>query len=481
MGDKCVIVGGGLGGLASAIRLAKAGMSVVLMEKNATVGGKAGVFSKDGFTWDTGPSLVTMPEILNDLFRDAGRDPGDYLSLQQVQPVCRYFWSDGKVIDEDKFFFQRPEVKRFMAYAEKIYQLSGEAFLRHPPEKFHKAFLNPRNLLLLHHLPKVMTFKSVDQVVSQYFADPHLRQLFNRFATYNGSDPFRAPATFNIIPYVEEKFGAWYPKGGVAQIARALERLAVELGVDIRTNCPVKGISPFGVKYLLDGKTVVESADTIVCNADVIYAHEKLLNTETAREISEKMDLKELSCSGYILFLGVNRQYPQISHHNIFFSKDYAREFRHIFKRFKLPEDMTIYVSATSRTDAQFAPPGCDNYFVLINSPITRMTNDRHYLENLYPQMVIRRLDEMGLEGLSRAIVSKTVFTAYDFQERDNATAGSLYGHASNTPLSALLRPAIKSKAQDNLYFCGGTTHPGGGIPLVLLSAKMATDMILKK
>ncbi|MDZ4742243.1 MAG: phytoene desaturase family protein [Verrucomicrobiota bacterium] len=481
MSGKCVIIGGGLGGLASAIRLAHAGMKVTLLEKNATLGGKAGVFCKDGFTWDSGPSLLTMPGVLRELFDDVGHDLDESLTLHRIDPVCRYFWSDGTVIDEDKSFFQRPDVLRFMDYAEKIYKLSGEAFLRHPPSQFYKAFLNPRNLLLLPHLPKVMTLKSVDQVVRKYFHDPHLRQLFDRFATYNGSDPYRAPATFNIIPYVEDKFGAWYPEGGIVQLSRVLERLAGEFGVEIRTECPVIGISPSGVKYQSGGKTLIESADTIICNADVIYAHDKLLNTEKARKAVEKMNDKELSCSGYILFLGVNRRYPQISHHNIFFSDDYEREFRHIFKRFKLPEDMTIYISATSRTNEQNAPPGCDNYFVLINSPITKMINDKNYLENLYPQMVIRRLEKMGLEDLGQTIVSKTVFTSYDFRSRDNASGGSLYGHASNNPMSALFRPSIRSSVQDNLYFVGGTTHPGGGIPLVLLSAKMACDMILKK
>ncbi|MDL5056956.1 phytoene desaturase family protein [Geitlerinema calcuttense] len=480
-GEKCVIVGGGLAGLAAAIRLAHAGMRVVLMEKNATVGGKAGTFSKDGFTWDTGPSLVTMPEILRDLFESVGRKMEDGLTLKKITPVCRYFWDDGTVIDEDKEFFRRPEVRRFMNYAEKIYELSGEAFLKHPPERFHQAFLNPRNLRLLHHLPKVMTLKSVDQMVRKYFSDPHLRQLFNRFATYNGSDPYRAPATFNIIPYVEEKFGAWYPEGGIVEIPRALEKLARELGVEIRLDCPVTGINFQGVKYVADGKTLFEEADIILCNADLIHAHDKLLYSQESRRESEKMANKELSCSGYILFLGVNRRYDQLSHHNIFFSKDYAREFRHIFKRFKLPEDMTIYISVTSRTDARFAPPGCDNYFVLINSPTTHMTRDENYFQNLYPKMVIRRLEEMGLDGLEKHIVSQTVFTAYDFAERDNATGGALYGHASNTPLTALLRPPIRSKAQDNLYFVGGTTHPGGGIPLVLLSAKMAVEMILQR
>lgn len=481
MPEKCVIIGGGLGGLATAIRLAHAGSKVVLMEKNSTVGGKAGVFSKDGYTWDTGPSLLTMPDVLRELFSDTGRNLDDYLELRPVTPVCRYFWPDGTVINEDKSFFQRSDVRRFMRYAEKIYKLSGEAFLRHPPEKFHQAFLKPRNLLLLHHLPKVMTFKTVDQVVGKYFRDPHLRQLFNRFATYNGSDPYRAPATFNIIPYVEERFGAWYPSGGMVQIARALERLALELGVEIRTDCPVIGINNDCVKYRLNGKTMLEGARVIICNADIIYAHEKLIPTEDAHILFQKMKHRELSCSGYIIFLGVRHRYEKLSHHNIFFSENYKREFRHIFQRDKLPEDMTIYISITSRTDTPgSAPEGCDNYFVLINSPTTQMVNDKNFLQNLYPKMVIRRLEKMGLTGLGQFIETQSVFTAYDFQSRDNAMGGSLYGHASNTPMSALLRPPMRSKIIKNLYFVGGTTHPGGGIPLVLLSAKMASEMILK-
>ena len=232
---RILVIGAGLGGLAAAIRLARAGHTVEVWERNDAPGGKLQQIHRDGFSWGTGPSLLTMPQVLRDLFTDAGERLDDYLTLVRLDSCCRYFWTDGTVIDEDAAFWRRPEVAAFLDYARGIYELSGEAYLNRPPSEFWRAF-TPANWSKLRHLGKVATTRTLAREVERRISDPHLRQIFLRFATYNGSSPYLTPATFNIIPFVEAEFGAWYVRGGLPQISRALARMAERLGVIIHYN-----------------------------------------------------------------------------------------------------------------------------------------------------------------------------------------------------------------------------------------------------
>ena len=500
MPKKILVIGAGLGGLAAAIRLARAGHAVEVWEKNAEPGGKLGDLRVDNFRWGTGPSLLTMPHVLRDLFASAGERMEDHLELVRLDSACRYFWTDGTVIDEDASFWSQPEVARFLEYARGIYELSGEAYLNPPPGDFWRAF-SLRNLGKLRHLGKVATTRTLAAEVERRISDPHLRQIFLRFATYNGSSPYLTPATFNIIPYVEAEFGAWYVRGGMAKIADALAALAQRNGVAFCFNTTATGWN--GTEATAqDG--FLSRADFLVCNADALSAAGSsrtpgggspgFLSGLFSLEQQRKLLRPNLSTSGFILFLGVRGCDPRLGHHNIFFSDHYPREFAEIHGGKISPGEPTIYISVSARTDPDHAPEGHDNYFILVNAPARDPKQPWTKAEAQgYRDLVLKRLERFGIEGLSSPstaagdgggyprIAAERIFTPSDFAARDLAHHGALYGWASHSIRASLFRPPLRAPGTRNVFFAGGTTHPGGGIPLVLLSGKMAADLIQRE
>lgn len=473
---KVGVIGGGLAGLTAAVQLAHAGVQVTLFEKNERVGGKMNLFEKDGFLWDTGPSLLTMPYVLREFFVSVGRDLDQYLTLLPVEPCCRYWWADGATLDEDQQFWQRPEVARFLAYAQGLYEISADLFLN--PFAGWKEWLAPSNLLKLKHLPKIATFKTMHELVRQHFEDPHLVQLFDRYATYNGSSPYRTPAAFNIIPYVEAKFGGWYVQGGMYQLAAAPAKLAEEFGVDVRTGAEVTGLVQRGCGYTLTANAQDSQFDGVICNQDVLMAYQQLLPPK-ARFSPDALRKTDLSTSGFILFLGVAKKYEKLAHHNVFFSEDYELEFREMFELRRPASAPTIYVAASSRTEPERAPQGCDNWFVLVNAPAHDGSLDWAREAPGYGDRIIRKLESFGFPDLSGQIRVRECFTPADFQSRYNALGGSLYGLASNGVTSAFKRPAMRPDNLDKFSFAGGSTHPGGGIPLVVISGRRAAMNLL--
>ncbi|MEM6883542.1 MAG: phytoene desaturase family protein [Verrucomicrobiota bacterium] len=469
-----VVVGGGLGGMATAARLARLGARVTLIEKNAELGGKAAEFRKDGFRWDIGPSLLTMPDVLHDLAAALEVAPPE---LKQLDNVCRYFWSDGTQVDADEEFCQRPDVAAFLEYARGIYELSGEAFLRHPPQEFWRAF-TPGNWSKLVHLPKIANFRTMSDEVRRRFDNPYLIQLFERFATYNGSNPHQTPSTFNVIPYVENAFGAWYPAGGMRSLALWLEQILRNLDVEIHTDTLVTQYD--GQRVETNHGTTWEP-DAVICNGEAYAAHERWIRAKGHRTEQCRIAPEELSLSGYVLLLGVSKQYPHLRHHNIFFSDDYDHEFTELFDRQQFPSDPTIYINISSATTPEDAPPGHDNFFILVNAPAETDEIDWDTSCYEYNHRIIAKLERMGLDNLGDHIVTQHHITPADFAQRDLTTQGALYGAASNSIKSALFRPPLNSPIDPKLFFVGGSTHPGGGIPLVLLSAQMVTEAIQRK
>jgi phytoene desaturase len=471
-----VVVGGGLGGMATAARLAHAGARVTLIERNHALGGKVSEHRQDGFRWDIGPSLLTMPDVIQDLATHL-EIPAP--TLKKLDTVCRYFWSDGHQVDADEAFCQRPDVAAFLEYAKGIYELSGEAFLRHPPEEFWRAF-SWKNWPKLAHVPKIANFHTLSEEVNRRFNDPHLIQLFERFATYNGSSPYQTPATFNVIPYVENAFGAWYPAGGMRSLASWLGRALIDLGVELHTNTLV---TQYNGQRLETNTGKHWDPDVVICNGEVAGAHERWIRCPGYREEQERIQVEpeNLSLSGYVLLLGVSKQYRQLRHHNIFFSDDYPHEFEELFERRRFPSDPTIYINISSCTSPEDAPRGHDNYFVLVNAPAE--TDDINWQARCheYDHRIIAKLERMGLDDLGDHIVCKHRFTPADFAKRDLSTHGALYGAASHGIKASLFRPPLHSPVDPRLYFVGGSTHPGGGIPLVLLSAQMVSEKILRK
>ena len=489
-----VVIGAGLGGLATSIRLAHAGYRVTLLEKNGRVGGKMDIWEQGGYRFDTGPSLLTMPFVLRDLFQTVGERMEDHLELVPIEPICRYFWQDGSCLNASADLAltirgigrlsrgDAGNVEQFLEHGRKIYDAAFQPFLL-------SAFgsMKARELFSsLKHLPslaKIDAMRSLNDAVEAYFTDGKIRQLFNRFATYNGSSPYLAPATLALIPYVEFTMGGWYTRGGMYSLAHALQLLALRLGVEIRTGVEVGAIvrnrnEVRGVETE-SGGTI--EADVVVSNADALYAERRLLdNRAQIREI-------EPSLAGFVLVLGVRRFWPELAHHNVFFSDDYREEFDAMFRAGQPSRNPTIYVCNTSRTDRGHAPAGCSNLFVLVNAPpLPRETRENSGVNwesfgKTYRDLVIRMLEQRGLSGLEDAIEVERVITPAEFERHYNAYRGSIYGTSSNSRLAAFLRPPNRSRMYRNLYFVGGSSHPGGGIPLVLLSGQIVADMIRRE
>lgn len=486
-----IVIGAGLGGLSAAIRLAKKGFSVTVLEKNETVGGKVNTVESRGYRFDTGASLLTMRHVLQDLFEFAERRIEDYLEIVPLEPICRYFWTDKTVFDASTDL-QKTEAeiakieprdvenfRQFLANAKRKYEVSEKTFLAHSLNDLPKL-LRPK---YLKDLVAISSMRTLDAHVKSYFESAKLRQLFNRFATYNGSSPFQTPATFALIPYVEFGLGAWYARGGMYRIPKALEKLAKELGVEIKTNCAVKKISIENKKAVgveLENGEILKS-DFVVTNADAIETYRSLIDQPNRKNFPDKkLNKIEPSLSGFVLLLGARKKFETLAHHNIFFSDDYKAEFDQIFKDLRPARNPTIYVCATSRTDETQSPENCENLFVLVNVPYTDERTNWQTEAKSYRDLIVKKLESFGLEGLEKSIEYEQTITPEDFEKKYNANKGSIYGVSSNGIFSAFLRPPNKPKDIANLYFVGGATHPGGGIPLVLLSGKFAAELILR-
>jgi phytoene desaturase len=483
MTTDTIVIGGGLGGLAAAITLAAAGRSVSIVEQLDRVGGKLNLVEVAGFSFDTGPSLLTMPWVLRELFATAGTSLEAELTIEPVDPLCRYVWSDGSVFDMTP---QLPRLaaeiariepadvagfSRFLGYTAQIYDAVAEPFLARP----FRGLRDMVNQRMLRDSLRIDPLRTVDQSLRTFFRSPRLRQVFGRYATYNGSSPFRAPATFNLISYVELTQGGWHVRGGMYQITRALERTARRLGVSIHTGVAVSRIverdgAVAGVQ-LADGSSI--AARTIVANVDPRIVAERLRATPQPRPAGE------LSYSGFVLMLGVRGTDPLLRHHTIFFSDDYRREFDAIVGRGVPAEDPTVYVCAPSVSDPSVAPPDHSNLFILVNAPHSGQYARWPAEAARYRELVLDRLERNGLAGLRGRIVVERMLTPHDLEQRYAAPGGAIYGLASNTPFAAFLRPAQRSAGLRGLYFAGGGTHPGGGIPLVLLSGRAAAQHLL--
>lgn len=497
MTPTVVIVGAGIGGLSAAIRLAAANVRVIVLEANAAVGGKMSEIRAEGFRWDTGPSVITMRHVFADAF---GGRLDEYLTLVPVDPLTRYFYPDGTRFDAVanraamaatlRAFADADDAAgylRYLDYAKRIHDITGGVFIYNDPPTLWRLARTP-----LRDIPAVDPLRAMDGAIRSFVKSPKLRQFLGRFATYVGASPYLAPATLNVIADVELSGGVWYPKGGIYAIARAFQRRAEELGVEIRTNCVVKEIdvengTATGVK-LADGTRI--SASAVIANVDVATVYDKLLPREAVSERRvRQLTSAEPSCSGFILLLGVAGMHPELAHHNIFFSRDYRREFDDIFQRGIPPDDPTIYVAITSKTDSDHATSGGENWFVLVNVPALADGRDmsRPYKDGTfdwarsgaaYSAHVLACLAKHGYDLTGKIRVQK-MLTPVDLERLTGARRGALYGTSSNDRFNALRRPHNRARDVRGLYFAGGTTHPGGGVPMVTLSGKVAANMAL--
>jgi phytoene desaturase len=484
--DKAIVIGAGIGGIATAIRLASKGYSVEVHEKNEVPGGKLYLIEKEGYRFDAGPSLFTQPVNIEELFHLAGEDIDSYFEYEKVDIACRYFFENGKILNahthapsfanEMESVLGEPagNVLQYLKDAERVYENVGTIFLNHSLHKM-STWLHPRILTALKTIRWQYMFRTLDQFNRGRFSTQEAVQIFNRFATYNGSNPYRAPGMLSLIPHLEQNQGTFYPKGGMISIPKALVKLAEKKGVKFILNTRVEKIVTVGgfAKGIISNGIFCR-ADVVVSNVDAYYTYKDLLTDDTAASAILK---NERSSSALIFYWGMKESFSELHLHNIFFSKNYNEEFDHLFSRKKFYDDPTVYVNITSKMEVGQAPAGCENWFVMVNAPAIADADWQKEINTL-KRNVVDKLSRILGRDIGAAIQVEEVISPAGIQSRTDSYLGSLYGTSSNSKWAAFLRHPNSKPSIEGLYFTGGSVHPGGGIPLCLKSAAIVSNMV---
>ena len=483
---KAIVIGAGIGGLATAIRLAKKGYAVEVFEANDYVGGKLSTFTLGDYRFDAGPSLFTMPQYVDDLFALCGENPTDFFQYDRKEVACHYFWEDGKRLtaygDTERFVKEveaelavpAATLKRYLKRAKKKFDRTRTLFLESSLHKW-QTYLRKETLIGIANYFSFEIDTSLNDVNIRQLKEPHLVQFYNRFATYNGSNPYKTPGMMTLVQHLEQHYGTYIPKKGMGEISASLYALAKRMGVGFHLSSPVSEILVENKKAV--GVCVKEAkhlADLVVSNMDVVPTYRKLLPNQKQ---SEKVLSQERSSSAVIFYWGVGKSFSQLDLHNIFFSDDYAAEFAAIFNTKTLYHDPTIYVNITSKDVPADAPEGKENWFVMINAPHDTGQDWKAIAEQLR-KWVIAKLNRNLDTDIAPLIEKEWVMTPDIIAQRTQSYLGALYGASSNDKMAAFLRHPNFSREISNVYFCGGSVHPGGGIPLCLLSAKIVSDLI---
>ncbi len=483
------VIGSGLGGLSAAISLRQQGYEVDLYEKNPQIGGKLNLLEAQGYTFDMGPSILTLPHIFERLFERSGKKMSDYILIRPVRPHWRNFFEDGSVIslfpepekmaeEAERFALgSAKEVEDFLAYAAQQYDLIENGY-------FEAGLDTVGDFQRFYGFWQFMHFDfwhSMHGGVAKRISDPRLRNVFDFFIKYVGSSAYDAPGFMNCMPTIQFRHDLWYVDGGMYGIARGLEKLMSEIGVRVHLTSEVVRIekSPGRVSglELADGSTV--QADIIVSNMEVIPAHRELLR-ESERTVRRMERVLEPACSGLVLDLGLDCKYEQLAHHNFFFSGNQKEHFKSVFRKKEIPHDPTIYLVAASRTDPTVAPEGCDCLKILPHIPYL---NEKHsYTQEDYLALKDRLLDKlerMGLTDLRKHIVFEHVWTPFDIQKNYYSNGGSIYGVVSNRWKNFAFKAAKQSRRYENLFFTGGSVNPGGGMPMVVLCGQNVAKKVV--
>lgn len=483
---EVLIVGAGLGGLSAAVRLAAQGYRVRVLERHATPGGRCGLWESEGFRFDTGPTLLLMTDYLRKVFADAGRRMEDYLELRQLDPNYRVYFADGTRLDVTSRINGMlegvekiepgvgPRFLRFLAETSKLYTIGLAAFVDrnvHRP----RDFFNLKNGLLL---LRARAMEQLQAMVGRFFRDERLQQAFSFQSLYLGLSPYESPAIYSLLPYTEVAGGLYFPMGGMHAIPRALARLAEELGVEISYGTEVSALERSGERIaavrLADGRRL--AADLVLVNADLPYAYETLLG-----EPYKNIDRFDFSCSAYLMYLGVDRAYPALPHHNLVVPSDLRRACEDIFERHQVPADPAFYVCNPSKTDPALAPAGMENIYVLVPVPSQDPARPIDWAvegPRLEAEM-LERLERFGLTDLKRHLVTKRTFTPADFHLELGATRGEAFGLAHGIDQVGYFRPHNRHAECTNLFFVGQSTHPGCGVPMVLISSRLVVERML--
>lgn len=485
---RAVIIGAGMGGIATAGRLAKAGMQVTVVEKNPRPGGRCDQLVVDGHRFDTGPSLLLMPEVFRRTYTDLGGRMDDLLDLRRIDPTYRLHASDGQRLDLTSDLSHMAEqlealepgsstgLMAFLAEGRRHYQIALERFVTRQFKGWFDYF-SPANLPLLISLKALV--KHYDYT-GRFFKSDFLRAAFSFQNMYLGLSPYQAPATFSLLQTTELVDGVWYPQGGMYAVVQTLVRLAEANGARFMYNAPVQRIEEEGgqaVAVRMAGGRRLE-ADVIIANADLPYVYDELLQDESA---SRRLDRKAFTSSAIMFYWGVGRVFPQLRHHNVFLAGDYEASFRQIFDDLDLPARPSFYINAPTRTDPTAAPAGQDSLMVLV--PVGHLDADHPQewgnLKERARQSVLSGLAKIGIHDLGRHIKFEVAYTPQDWARLYNLKKGAAFGLSHNFSQVGYLRPQNRHARIHNLYFVGASTHPGTGLPMVLISAELTSRRVL--
>lgn len=495
------VIGGGLGGLAAACTLAARGYRVVVFEASPWLGGKAAILQEAGFRFDMGPTILTIPSVLRRIFAEANRKLEDYLELIRLDPQWRCFFSDGSVLDLVENVDEM--ASRLSSYAPRTSAAAGyRSFiglarrLHRISEKYYfwksiggiSDMIDPRfdfSLSILGDVLSMRMGRSVAGTVRKFNTDPRVAQMLDHFTQYVGSCPEQSPAVLCGIAHMQTQEGIWYPKGGTRAVPEALIQLGQELGVEYVTNCPIARVLVDSSQKQVRGVEtaageVIELA-AVVSNADSVRTHRELLQQTAAKSAHnfERRRQYEPACSGVVLFLGLNRRYDHLLHHDFVFSRDPHEEFDAIYRKGEPAPDPTCYLASTARTEPETAPPGGDALYVLVHTPYLRSHHDWKQMFPEYRRVILEKLKTTGkMPDLESRIVYESALTPQDIHDRYRVLNGAIYGLASHGKWNGAFKPANRSKDLKGLYLAGGAAHPGPGMPMVLMSGWIAADCL---
>ena len=485
---RAAVIGSGFGGLAAAIRLQAAGFRTVVFEKRDLPGGRAYVYHDQGFTFDAGPTVITAPDCLRELFTSAGRTMENYVELMPVTPFYRLFWEDGYRFDYSgdltavvaQIGAKSPgDVEGYRNF----YRYSEEVFREGYEKLAHVPFLNWWSMIAVSpRLLRLQAYRSVYQKVAQYIRDPQLRQVFSFHSLLVGGNPFTASSIYTLIHCLERKGGVFFPRGGTGALVQALVRLFLELGGELRLNAEVSEIQTrqgrvCGVRV---GRDSAECFDLVVSNADVVHTYNNLLAGESlAAGMRRRLRRMRYSMSLFLVYFGARQWWAHLTHHNVLFGPRYRELLQDIFETGRLGNDFSLYLHAPSYTDPSLAPAGCHAYYVLVPVPhLGKLSMDWKSEGPRYAERILGYLEQRCMPGLTRSLVTQRIFTPDDFRATLNAHLGSAFSLEPRLLQSAYFRVHNRDRALRGLYFVGAGTHPGAGIPGVVNSAKATVALI---
>ncbi len=489
-----VVIGAGLGGLSTAIHLVREGWRVTVLEKNDRCGGRMNTIEEEGFRIDMGPTLLMMPDVIQEIFQKCGRNMSDYLDMRRLDPAYRVRFADGSYIDmrggveamQAEAARLSPtdaaQIPAMFAAMQRQYENARFNFIEKPFNGVG-SLMRPETLI---GLAKALPMTSVYNFVARYVRDERLRQAFTFQTLYLGISPMDCPSIYALLPYIEMQFGVWFPMGGIMSVAEALAQLLREMGGEIYTNTCVNRIMTEGSRAcgvltdsFLGSRDCFIKADVVVANVDTPTAYSRLVPASLRRKhTDQQLATKEYGCSAHLLYLGVRDLETDFQHHEVLLSNDFAGTMDSIMKRRVVPEDPAMYVCIPTRTDPSLAPAGHDVVYVLTPCPNLLGPADWEAEGPRLRDKVIQKLEKSGLPGLGRKIVFERQFTPTDFEKQYGCYQGSAFGMSPRFFQSSYFRPQIRSEDVQGLYFAGAGTHPGGGVPIVLTSGRLAAETI---